>query len=174
MHSKTNVKSIKSFIKHLDFRPQQRACWSPVQWPFLPRCHVASCIITGASTWMGTALNKAYFSSQPAEMDDVASEHKAISAWPCEQIYNAVTWINMPDSQTHKCHMSIIKTFSLGALTAANEFKYTAINKGLSRHPMLPVNHIIQYHNVTNPTRIYSQQSCVGHFNVLHNGFQNV
>lgn len=34
MRGKTNVKFIKSFIKHLEFRQHQRACRSPVQRPF--------------------------------------------------------------------------------------------------------------------------------------------
>lgn len=43
-------------------------------------------------------------------MDDVASEHKVITAWTCKQIYNTVSLINMPDSQKLKDHMSIIQT----------------------------------------------------------------
>ena len=43
-------------------------------------------------------------------MDDVASEHKVITARTYKQIYDTVSLINMPDSQKLKCHMSIIKT----------------------------------------------------------------
>lgn len=80
MHRKTNVKSIKSFIKHLEFRQHQCACRSPVQWPFRLGVTVP-CIITGASTCMATTLNKAYLSVQPVEINDVASEHKANHRW---------------------------------------------------------------------------------------------
>lgn len=59
MQRKTNVKSIKSFIKHFQVSATPVCLSVTSTVAFSPLCHIVSCITTGASTWMGTALNKA-------------------------------------------------------------------------------------------------------------------
>lgn len=106
MHRKTNVKSIKLFIKHLRVLPATVCLSVASTVAFSPRCHIVSCIITGVSPWTGTTLNKAGGGGDgwwgPGD--------KVISPWTCKQIYNSATLINVPDNQKWKCHMSIIKT----------------------------------------------------------------
>lgn len=55
----TNVKSIPSYIKHLRVSKTAARLLVTSTMAFSPRCHTASCILTGASTWQVTALNGA-------------------------------------------------------------------------------------------------------------------